>query len=117
VADMVGRAAVPCILILIGASLYPFPGIHGKRDLAYLVFVRLFLLPLLFVSVLWMLPVAQDVRNIALVVALMPASVSSTILTRRYGGDPDFAARSAVVTTIASILTVPAWLYLLQRLG
>ena len=52
-------------------------------------------------------------RNIALIVALMPVSVASTIITRRYGGDPDFAARGAVVTTIASGATVPLWLMVL----
>ena len=36
-----GAIAVPLILILIGASMYPFPALHHKRDLAYLSLVRL----------------------------------------------------------------------------
>ena len=33
-----------------------------------------------------------------------------------YGGDPDFAAQAAVVTTVVSAATVPLWLLVLQAL-
>ena len=111
-----GSASVPCILVLIGASLYPFPAIRNKRDLAYLSFVRLALLPFLTILVLAVLPLPTDVRNVAIIVALMPVSVSSTILTRRYGGSPDFAAKAAVLTTVLSMATIPLALVLLGKL-
>ncbi len=107
-----GAAAIPCMLILIGASIYPFPRLLQAGPLAYLCVVRLAILPAAFVALITALPLAADVRRIALIVALMPASVSSTIITRRYGGDPDFAARAAVLTTILSIFTVPLGLWL-----
>jgi len=49
----------------------------------------------------------RDVYEISLIVSLMPASVSSTIITRVYGGSSEFAGQAAVVTTVASVLTVP----------
>jgi len=113
IAGRVGAAGIPCMLLLIGAALFPLPSLRGLRDLTYLTIVRLAILPLIFVSVLKWVPLDADVRNIGLIVALMPVSVASTILTRRYGGDPEFAARGAVVTTIASAATVPLWLMLL----
>jgi len=112
ISGSVGAAAVPCILILIGAALYPVPRFLRPGILAYLTMARLFLLPAFFVFVLKALPLAADVRQIAMIVALMPASVSSTIITRRFGGDPDFAARAAILTTLLSILTVPLGLWL-----
>ena len=45
--------------------------------------------------------------SIAYVVALMPSAVMSVILARRHDGDPEFAAETAVVTTVISIVTVP----------
>jgi len=107
-----GAAAVPTMLILIGATLYPFPSMKNKRDLAWLVLVRLVILPFLMVAILKILPISEDVFRIAFVVALMPAAVSSTLITRRYGGSPQFAAQAAILTTLLSVLTVPFWLWL-----
>lgn len=114
ISERVGSAAVPLILLLIGASLYPLPSIRHKRDLIYLTAVRLVLLPACIITVLILLPLHPDVRNIAFIVALMPGTVSSTIITRRYGGSPTFAARAAIVTTLVSIVTIPAGLMLLE---
>ena len=49
-------------------------------------------------------------------VRMMPASMTATILTRRYGGSPDFAARAAVVTTLLSLVTIPVALILLKNI-
>jgi malate permease and related proteins len=108
-----GAVAVPMILVLIGATLYPFPSFPEKRDLAYLSLVRLVLLPVAILGILALFPLHADVRGIALIVALMPTSVSSTVVTRLYGGSPEFAVRAAVVTTLASIVTVPLGVWLL----
>lgn len=115
-ADTGGKAAMPCILILIGASIYPFPPLTNKRVLAYLALVRLGALPALYVAALYWLPLDPMVRAVSLIVALMPASVSSTIITRRYGGDPDFAGQAAVSTTVLSVASVAGWMCVAERL-
>ena len=110
-----GAAAVPLMLVLIGASLYPFPSIRNKFDIAYVTVARLALIPFLSILILLSLPLKPDVRDIAIIIALMPGTVSSTIITRRFGGSPDFAARVAIVTTLVSIATIPLALTLLAR--
>jgi predicted permease len=79
----------------------------------YLTVTRLVLLPAACLWGLHLLPLATDVYQLAVIVAIMPVSVSSTILTRRYGGCPDFAARAAVITTLAGAVTVPLTMWLL----
>ncbi|MDA0989756.1 MAG: AEC family transporter [Verrucomicrobia bacterium] len=103
----IGAAGVPILLMLVGAGLYPPPRIRHKAALGYLTVVRLVAIPLITVALLLMLKLPPEARNIALVVSVMPASVSSVILTRRYGGDPEFAAEAVLATTLFSILTVP----------
>jgi predicted permease len=56
-----------------------------------------------------------DVYAIAVIIALMPLAASSVIYTRIFGGEPDYAASSSLVTTIASIVTIPLALWLLFR--
>jgi hypothetical protein len=115
VCGMAGDAAVPIMLVLIGASLYPLPRLKDKWDLAWMTVVRLVLLPALTIGIILLVPLDPAVRHVAVIVALMPASVSSTIVTRCYGGSPDFAARAAVLTTLISMVTIPAALLLLER--
>jgi hypothetical protein len=110
-----GSASVPLILILVGATLYRTPIKGGIRDIAYLGFVRLVLLPVLMIAMLFLLPLPPAVYPICLVVALMPVSVSATVLTRRYGGSPAFAATAALLTTLASLATVPLGLWMVNR--
>lgn len=115
ICSSVGKAAVPCYLITVGAGAYPFPSLRPRGLLAYLAVVRLVVLPALIVSIVRLLSLPRDVRSIAFVVALMPTAIGSATLARRYDGDPDFAGAAAVVTTIASLVTVPIGLALIIR--
>ncbi len=114
ISKFTGAAAIPCMLILAGATIYPFPALTDKIDVMYLCLVRLTLLPIITIACIYFLPVNSDVKVIASIVALMPTSVSSTVITRRYGGSPIFAAQAAVATTIVSIITVPFGIWLLK---
>ena len=109
-----GSIAVPLILLIIGASLYETSLTYHLRDLLYLSFIRLVLLPFLFLWGLSFLNLTKDALVIAVVVGIMPVALSSTPLTRRFGGSPLFAASAALFTTLASMLTVPAWLYIIR---
>lgn len=113
VCHFVGGNAVPFMLLIIGASLYDTPRVTLRHagEIGYLCFVRLLLLPILMILILKALPLSESYYNIAFVVALMPTSVSSTIITRCYGGSPQYAAQAALITTIASIFTIPILMY------
>lgn len=106
-----GSAAVPLILLLIGATLYSVPsGINGYENV-YLCLVRLLLLPCINILILKASGLPEDVFYIALVVAIMPVAVSSTPFAGRFGGSPAFAATAALFTTVCSMFTVPLWLW------
>jgi malate permease and related proteins len=117
VLESAGAVAVPAMLMLGGATLYPLPRLSDPRDLAWLTILRLVLIPALIILLLFALPLPADVRHVAVIVALMPVPISSMVLARRYGGSPRFAAQATVVTTLASIVTVPLAIVLMQRLG
>jgi predicted permease len=46
----------------------------------------------------------------------MPCAVSSSMFTERFAGDTDLASRAILVTTVASIITVPGLYYLYQAI-
>jgi predicted permease len=110
-----GAAAIPLIIIMMGASLHDVVIKTGWRDLLYSTVIRLVILPLIFIGIFRFLPISPDICNIAMIVALMPVGISSSTFVRRYGGDADFAARATVVSTIIAVITVPVAMHLFAR--
>ncbi len=110
-----GDAAMPLMFMVIGAALYNNAGgvLKNRWDVCYLSLVRLVILPLIIVFVLKQLPISIQVYRVAFVVALMPVSASSAVITRQFGGAPEFAAQAVVICTLASIVTIPLMLWLL----
>jgi predicted permease len=110
----IGGAAVPLMLIIIGAAVYNSAHhlLKNKWDIIYLSLVRLVLIPLILVYILKLLPLPLPVFRVVFVVSIMPVSSSAVVFMRRFGGNPDFAAQAAVVTTLLSILTIPLMTYL-----
>jgi len=110
----IGGAAVPLMLIIIGAAIWNSAHhlLKNKWDIVYLSLVRLILIPLILVSILKFLPLPQEVFRVVFVVSIMPVSSSAVVFMRRFGGNPDLAAQAAVVTTLLSILTIPLMTYL-----
>ncbi len=109
-AESLGKAAVPSVLVLIGASLPGVRFLGNKRAVALITAIRLVLLPGISIWILSLLPIGNEAYRIAAVVAVMPAAATSTIQTRRFGGSPEYAAQSLVVSTIVSLITIPSWL-------
>lgn len=112
--DKIGGAAVPLMLIVIGAGIYNSAHhlLKNKWDIIYLSLVRLILIPLILVNILKLLPLPLEVFRVVFVVSIMPVSASAVVFMRRFGGNPDLAAQAAVVTTLLSILTIPLMTYL-----
>ncbi|MBN2189161.1 MAG: AEC family transporter [Chitinispirillaceae bacterium] len=112
-----GSASIPMMVVLAGASLFRPAAWRISWQVLYVTLVRLFILPACAVVVLRLIPFSQDIYALAVIVALMPVAVSSVIFTRIFGGEPDFAASSSLVTTVAAIVTVPLALWLLFGQG
>lgn len=102
-----GSIAVPLIMILTGASLAHRGMFKVNWPISYITLVRLIILPLVTILVMRLLPIHKDVYSVSVIVALMPTAISSVIMTRRFGGDPEYAASAALFTTVGSIVTVP----------
>lgn len=121
--DMLGSLTVPLSLLVVGAQLGGLTSAHvtDRRTLGHVAVARLVVLPVLVALALTVLrqaglagaPVAQ---NVALIIAAMPVAVTCAVFTERFGGDVALGARSILVTTLWSIVTVPLLVVAVQRL-
>ncbi|MGA2507171.1 MAG: AEC family transporter [Chitinispirillaceae bacterium] len=110
-----GSASVPMMLVLSGASMFKPAVWRITWQVVYITIVRLLILPACAILILRLMQLPPDVYAIAVIIALMPLAVSSVIYTRIFGGEPDYASSSSLVTTLASIVTIPFALWLLFR--
>ena len=105
----IGDLAIPLSLVLIGASIWSSRGqwVSNLRDMIYTTVCRIVIIPLLTLLLLRFVHLPEAARNIALVLAVMPASSGSVLIVREYGGDVDFAGQLILSTTLFGLITMP----------
>ncbi len=74
--------------------------------------VRLVVIPGVSVLLLVLFNLPRDIFLVSFIVAVMPVSSQSSLITRRYGGSPEFASKAIIVTTLVSAVTIPLWVVL-----
>ena len=121
---MIGSLTIPLSLLAIGAQLGGLAGpVHRlSRPVWGVLLTRLVVGPLATVALVWGLALAGLhipllPRMIGFLIATMPVAISCSVMAERFGGDAGLAAQGIFYSTFFSLLTVPLWFYLLQRLG
>ena len=104
--SMLGRGALPLGLISVGASLM----IQSMKNWLVLLqssLMKLFALPLLVFFVCLYFEIEGLPRNIAVLYASLPCSVSSYTLAAQMGGDKNLVAAIITVQTLIAVLSIP----------
>ena len=117
VIEMFGKATIPAAMLVAGSRMY---GIELKsmfdNKQIFLAVLRLVIIPTSIIFLLKILPIQLDVyvRNIIIIIAIMPCAVNSVVLAEIFNSDTDFAAKSVLVTHIFSLITIPfcIWLFI-----
>lgn len=122
--ELVGGLTIPLSLVVTGAQLggLDLSDHRPSRTLSGVLVARLVLTPLLLLGVGWAVAragvvVPETTRMVGYIIAAMPVAVSCSIFTERFGGDTSLAARAIFYSTLISIASVPAFIYLIQHLG
>ena len=110
----VGALAIPMTLIFIGGSIWLARSGWGEhiRDFIYATAVRIVFIPLLTLLLLKFLPLPEILRNLSVVLAVMPGAAASVLIVREYGGDVKFAGQLILSSTLFGLFTMPVLLAL-----
>jgi predicted permease len=118
---MVGSLTIPLSLLAIGAQLGGLPISVRKLPppLWGVVLARLVLAPLVTVALGMALASAgyrlpQVTRMVVVLVAAMPVAIVCSVMAERYGGDTALAAQGVFLSTLFSLVTVPALFFLVS---
>ena len=121
---MIGSLTIPMSLLAIGSQLGGLAGpVHRlSRPVWGLMVVRLLVGPLATLVLVWLLKLAGVSipvlpRMIGFLIATMPVAISCSVMAERFGGDAGLSAQGIFYSTFFSLLTVPLWFYVIQRLA
>ena len=110
--ELIGSAAVAVGLLSVGAALAPRRLLADGREVALTATLKLIVQPAAAVALIVLLGLDGPARAVAIVCACVPVATSAYILSTQLGGDADLMARLITLTTLASVVTMPAWLLL-----
>lgn len=116
--SMLGAAAIPIALIVIGAGLVE---LLRKEKFNWsiaigAIAVRLALIPACMIAAAYYLPISEQLKQVMVIQAAMPAAMFPIVLAKHYGGKPEVAVQVCVATTVACFVTMPVVIVLGMRI-
>ncbi len=104
--QQLGQAAIPLALIMLGIELADTSFRLGKKE-ALAAFIRLAIAPLIAYLVGRSVNLSTLDLQVLVIQSAMPTAVSTLVLVTEFGGDAAWVARTIVVSTIISFMTLP----------
>ena len=111
-AQIMGDAAIPAMLIVLGIQLASTREMAGVRAIAGVVVIRLVVSSLVAYGLVELMQFDELTSKVLIVVAGMPTAVLTIILATQYKGKPELASGIVVAGTLASLVSVTAVLSL-----
>jgi predicted permease len=113
-----GQSAIPVALLMIGAMIADhLPELRGGqflRVVALSIFIRLLLMPILFLLLAKYLPCSVELKRVIIIQGSMSAAVLPVVLAKHYGGDSRTALQVVLGTSLAGLVAIPFWIHMGQ---
>jgi predicted permease len=110
--SILGQAALPIMLLCVGASL-KLRGLQADLvPMALAAAIKLILFPILIIAVALALGLPPLTAQVALIYGALPTGVAAYTLARQMGGDAPLMAAMITVQTLLAFALMPIWLSL-----
>ncbi|KQX34731.1 hypothetical protein ASD04_15150 [Devosia sp. Root436] len=112
---MMSQAVVPAALFGIGGALNEFKLSDNWKQALVAAIIKLIVHPAIaYVLMIWVLHVPMEVARYGILLSAMPAGVNVYVFATYYNRGVSVAANAILIATIASAVTISAWLYVLS---
>ncbi len=104
-----GNPCVPLSMMLIGCSLAASPITSMLKNIRMygFILIKMLILPILCSFITALLPFDNDILTLFLIMLSMPAGSMVVMVTEEYKGNTQCATNGVVLSTLASIITIP----------
>lgn len=113
----VGATATPVALLVVGASFSGSEAMKRWKGAVCSSFVKLFLLPGIFLPLAAMLGFRQSEIIAILIMTGSPTTVASFVMAKNMHADGVLTSNAVLLSTILSSVSITFWLYLLRSFG
>ncbi len=112
----IGNLTTPLAMFFTGIVLHSvkFSKIRLNIDMVVLLLARSVICPVLVLLLIQAFPVPRLMGMVFVIQAAMPTITSTSVLAREYGSDYQFAAVMTAVTTAASLIVIPFYMWAMQ---
>lgn len=114
-ANILGSAALPMLLLCVGASIRISALRAHSAALVLAVLAKLLALPVVMMLVGSALGLDKDVLLVLVVLAVAPTATSSFTLAQELGGDAPLMAEIITVQTLVAAVGIPVWVLLMTH--
>lgn len=117
--QQLGRCSVPMALVLGGAIIYDYASrfqiATAWRPLVFALLLRLMLLPLFLLALAKWTTDNDELKQVLLLQASMPAGTFPIVMTRLYNQDVETAWIVVVGTSVVGLLSIPIWMAIAKQ--
>ena len=109
-----GNCMGPMAMLLAGVVIgeYNLSELIKNKKIYLVAFLRLIIIPAVFVSVLNLFNVSHDIIVIMLIAYATPMGLNTVVFPAAYGGDTKTGASMTMISSILSIATIPLMYYI-----
>ncbi len=112
--SMAGQAAIPVFLLVLGMTLAQTDVRANLAPVLRLTTVRMLVGPAVALAVASLVHLSGVAYSVAILQASMPSAVNTIVITNEFDAAPDFTAGAVLMTTLASLITLPFLLFFLR---
>ncbi|MDU4860773.1 MAG: AEC family transporter [Terrisporobacter othiniensis] len=113
--SMIGGITTPLAMMLIGSSLgeIPIKEVFLEKRLYPYTFIKQIIMPIIFFLILKPFVTNELILGIIIIVSAMPVATITIMFCNEYEGNISLASKTIFITTLCSIVTIPALVYIL----
>lgn len=110
-----GNLTTPLSMIFIGITIHSvkLKDIHISMDMIILMLGRFLISPLIVLFLIKIYPIPKMMANVFIIQAAMPVMTNSTIVSKAYNADYEYATIMTVITTLLSLFVIPIYMGIL----
>lgn len=114
----IGNLTTPLAMFFTGIVLHSvkISELRPNKDMVTLLLARSVICPALVLLLIPVFPVPKLMGMVFVIQAAMPTITSTSVLAREYGSDYQFATVMTTVTTAASLIAIPFYMWFMQYL-
>ena len=117
-ATLAGQAALPCSLLILGITLAGFPLRVGGREQARVLlvsFCKLLLIPAgVYFFAQSVLHLTHVTTGVLVLLAACPSGINVLPFAQKSSADRQMVSAAIFVSTVAAVVTLPFWVYLVR---